>query len=284
MVLVRTLLMAVLIVMGLLAFFQRRIMYPATQAERLPVAAFPETARQFSEAADLRLRTADGAEIGAWHLRSRSGRNSRLMLLFHGNAGHRAGRTGWYRLAAGFQCDVLAIDYHGYGDSEGSPTEQHLINDAQAAWLHATGALGYRPEQIVITGESLGGGVAVRLAADVCRGGQKPHGLLLVATFDSMLNAAGFHFPWLPVGRLLLDRFHSDQQIADVTCRIVQYHGDQDTVVPLPLGQRLHQRAPAVSVDGVPRQFRLLRGSGHNGLLQQHAVTFRRELGDLFSE
>ncbi len=284
MVLVRTLLMAVLIVMGLLAFFQRRIMYPATQAERLPVAAFPETARQFSEAADLRLRTADGAEIGAWHLRSRSGRNSRLMLLFHGNAGHRAGRTGWYRLAAGFQCDVLAIDYHGYGDSEGSPTEQHLINDAQAAWQHATGALGYRPEQIVITGESLGGGVAVRLAADVCRGGQKPHGLLLVATFDSMLNAAGFHFPWLPVGRLLVDRFHSDQQIADVTCRIVQYHGDQDTVVPLPLGQRLHQRAPAVSVDGVPRQFRLLPGSGHNGWVQQHAVTFRRELGDLFSE
>jgi pimeloyl-ACP methyl ester carboxylesterase len=144
--------------------------------------------------------------------------------------------------------------------------------------------LGYRPEQIVITGESLGGGVAVRLAADVCRGGQKPHGLLLVATFDSMLNAAGFHFPWLPVGRLLVDRFHSDQQIADVTCRIVQYHGDQDTVVPLPLGQQLHQRAPAVSVDGVPRQFRLLPGSGHNGLLQQHAVTFRRELRDLFSE
>ncbi|MGV2340378.1 MAG UNVERIFIED_CONTAM: lipase family protein [Planctomycetaceae bacterium] len=54
----------------------------------------------------------------------------------------------------------------------------------------------YRPEQIVITGESLGGGVAVRnlSAADVCRAGQQPHGLLLVATFDSMLNAAGVPF------------------------------------------------------------------------------------------
>jgi pimeloyl-ACP methyl ester carboxylesterase len=283
MVVVRTLLMVVVMVMGLLSVFQRSIMYPAAQAQRLPVAAFPETARQFAAASDVRLRTADGAQIGGWHLRAQSGRNSRLMLLFHGNAGHRAGRTGWYRLAASLKCDVLAIDYHGYGDSEGSPTEQHLINDAQAAWQHATGPLGYRPEQIVITGESLGGGVAVRLAADVCRAGQQPHGLLLVATFDSMLNAAGFHFPWVPVGLLLLDRWHSDRHIADVNCRIVQYHGDQDSVVPLPLGQRLHQQARAVSQDGRAKLFRLLPDSGHNGLLQQHAATFRSELAELFS-
>jgi pimeloyl-ACP methyl ester carboxylesterase len=284
MVVVRTLLMAMLMIMGLLAVFQRRIMYPASQAERLPVAAFPETARLFAVSTDVVLQTSDGTEIRGWYLRADADQKRRLMVLFHGNGGHRAGRTGWYQLAAALQCDVLAVDYHGYGDSGGSPTEQHLIADAHAAWQHAIGPLGYVPEQIVICGESLGGGVAVRLAADVCRAEQRPKGLLLIATFDSMVNAAGYHFPWLPVGRLVLDRYHSDQHIADVTCRIMQYHGDQDTVVPLPLGQRLHQCAREVSADGIPKQFHLLRDSGHNGLMRQHAERFQRDLQLLFGD
>jgi pimeloyl-ACP methyl ester carboxylesterase len=91
-----------------------------------------------------------------------------------------------------------------------------------------------------------------------------------------------FRFPWVPVGLLLLDRWHSDRHIADVNCRIVQYHGDQDSVVP-PLGRRLHQQARAVSRMAGRSCFSMLPDSGHNGLLQQHAATFHSELAELFS-
>ncbi|MGV2340377.1 MAG UNVERIFIED_CONTAM: hypothetical protein LVR18_42445 [Planctomycetaceae bacterium] len=138
MVVVRTLLMVVVMVMGLLSVFQRDVaVYPAAQAQRLPVAAFPETARQ------LQLHRTCGCGllmVTSWPggiCDSPAKQSADAVVSWR--SGHRAGRTGWYRLAAALKCDVLAIDYHGYGDSEGSPTD--MINDAQAGWRHATGPL-----------------------------------------------------------------------------------------------------------------------------------------------
>jgi pimeloyl-ACP methyl ester carboxylesterase len=276
--LTRRLVIVMLIIMGLIAVFQRKLMYPAARAEALPVAGFPWLAQFFEQRQDVRLKAADGVHLGAWHLQRGARPSNRLILLFHGNAGHRAGRTLWYEVAASVGCDVLAIDYRGYGDSEGGPTEKGLILDSEAAWEHATGTLKFRPEQILIAGESLGGGVAVQLAAKLCRRQQAPAGLVLLATFDSMLHAALHNFPWLPVRRFLLDRYHSDQHIADVTCPLLQFHGDQDTIVPLKLGRRLSEMAPPASSDGRQKVFRVFPGAGHNNLLRQHAPQIRDEI------
>lgn len=270
--------LGVLIVLGLFATMQRSIMYPASRAEQLPVAAFPQLKQLFHSTSDVKLTTPDNLQIRGWHLQHAAQPARHLWLLFHGNGGHRANRTRWYQLAAQLKCDVLAVDYHGYGDSEGRPTQKNLEHDALAAWNHARQQLRLLPEQIIIVGESLGGAVAVHLAANTSRRGEVPRALVLACTFDSMLNAAQHHFPLLPVRWLLLDRWESDRRISDVACQILQFHGDQDDIVPLPLGQRLHQLSLPTSSGGAARKFVLLPGAGHNDLLSRESQTIAQHI------
>jgi len=278
---IRLAILGVLFMLGLLTLIQRSIMYPATRADRLPVANFSQLKQHFHTTTDIELTTPDQLRIRGWHLQCENKPARHLWLLFHGNGGHRAGRTRWYQIASQLKCDVLAIDYHGYGDSEGRPTQTTLQQDAVAAWNFARQRLQLAPEQIVIVGESLGGAVAVHLAAETSRSGEIPRALVLACTFDSMLNAARHHFPLLPIGWLLADRWQSDQRIADVACRVLQFHGDRDEIVPLELGQRLHQLAPATSRTGDSKSFVLFRGAGHNDLLQRESQAITTQLGKI---
>jgi fermentation-respiration switch protein FrsA (DUF1100 family) len=210
----------------------------------------------------------------------RSAPSEQLILLLHGNGGHRAFRTRWYELASSLQADVLTIDYHGYGDSEGSPSEPALISDAKATWAYAVTKLGYSPSKIVILGESLGGGVGVQLAAIQCRRNQAPGGLILSATFSSMVETASRKFRWLPVKLMLQDRYHSDRHIPEVNCPLLQFHGADDSLVPAVLGQRLHELAPDKSASGIPKSMIVFPQTGHNNVLRQNADAMRAHIAD----
>jgi hypothetical protein len=277
----RRCLVAYLIVIAVFSFIQRRLMYPAAQAPSLSVEAYPELGRHFHAATNVEIATRDKTAIKGWHLQVAAAPADRLILLLHGNGGHRGHRGGWYAIARTLDTDVLVIDYHGYGDSGGSPSELALISDAQAAWEHAVATLKYQPSQIVIVGESLGGAVGVQLAAEQCRRGTPPCGLVLVATFSSMVDVASYQFPWLPIRYVLIDRYRSDQNIMDVTCPILQFHGDRDTIVPLKFGQKLHQLAPAETSGGKPKTMQLLQGAGHNDVLHLHGWTIRDAIARL---
>jgi len=271
----RRLLVACLIVIAVFSCLQRKMMYPAARAESLSVDEYPELRQYFYSATDLEITTPDKVTIRGWHLQVAATPADRLILLFHGNAGHRAHRGSWYDIARSLNADVLVIDYHGYGDSGGSPSERALIQDGEAAWEYAVGTLKFQPAQIVIVGESLGGAVGVQLAAEKCRAGTAPCGLVLVATFSSMVDVAGYQFPWLPVRFFLIDCYRSDKHIIDVTCPILQFHGDQDTIVPLQFAQRLHQLSPVTSSEGKPKSLHILRGTGHNDILHLHGWSIR---------
>ena len=268
------------IVVALTVWLQRKLMYPATQVPSLAAKDFPQLQQYFTSVSDVTLKTADDVVIRGWMMQSKAQRADCVFLLFHGNGGHRGHRGVWYDIIWSLGADVLAIDYHGYGDSGGQPSENALKNDARAAWDHVIG-LGYHPDQIIVAGESLGGGVAVQLAAEKCKAGQAPNSLILVATFDSMLNAACYHFPWLPVRWVLLDRYHSDKVIDQVTCPVLQCHGDQDEIVPLPLAQRLQEATPPMSSSGRAKFFRIFAGAGHNNLLKEFARDIRNDIADL---
>jgi fermentation-respiration switch protein FrsA (DUF1100 family) len=269
---------ALLIFLGVLAVFaslQRQMMYPAMRAESLDASAFPQLTQTFHAATDVVLTTPDNVKIRGWYLQAAAEKSDRLILLFHGNGGHRAHRGNWYMIAKSLNADVLAVDYHGYGDSEGSPSEAALISDAHVAWKHAVEELKYEPSQIVIVGESLGGGVAVQLAAEKCGDETPPAGIVLCATFASMLETASNRFRWLPVRFVLLDRYRSDRHIGNVTCPILQFHGDQDTLIPLFMGKRLHDLAPEKSLSGKPKLLHVLKGAGHNDVFPLHGRAVR---------
>ena len=267
-----------LVVIAVFTWFQRTMMYPAGRAEQLAVSEFPVTTGKFAKAADVEILSGGNEKIRGWFLQAEKNRGERLMLFFHGNGSHRARRLSWYELFRSINVDVLAMDYRGYADSEGQPSEKALTEDAAATWQYATQTLGYRPDQIVIAGESLGGGVGIKLASTVCQQGKQPAGLILVSTFSSMLDVARNRFWWLPVRFLLVDRYRSDLEIPYVTCPVLQFHGTTDSIVPLPLAQRLQDLTRAKSQGGVPKKLVLFRGTGHNDVLNRNGREVQEEI------
>ena len=254
---------------------QRRLVFPAGTS------SFPLKAAGYADGRDLRdvtATTADGLTLRGWLAVAPGGPAApgerRLVLYLHGNGGDRRIRLGEADALSAAGWDVLLAEYRGYGENPGSPTEPGLHADA-AAWWDAVTTAGYRPRRTVVAGTSLGGGVAVRLAADLCDAGTPPAGLLLRSTFDGLTNAAAARFPWLPVRALLRDPFDSAALAGRVTCPVFQAHGTADTIVPLALGERLHASFPERSAGGAPKRWLAVPGAGHNAL--------RREGGTMFA-
>ncbi|QRV92717.1 alpha/beta hydrolase family protein [Ceratobasidium sp. AG-Ba] len=126
------------------------------------------------------------------------------ILYFHGNSMTRAFhlRTRLYStLTSRLNANVLVIDYRGFGDSEGTPSEKGLILDARTAWdwLIRKGA---RPEDITVLGESLGTGVSTGLVAGLEKEGVSPRSMVLLAPYSSITKLletynVGGNFPIL---------------------------------------------------------------------------------------
>ena len=148
---------------------------------------------------------------------------------------------------------VLLFDYRGYGGNPGRPSEEGLAADARAAqaWLAAQPDVD--PQRIAYFGESLGAAVAVGLAVQ-----RPPAALVLRSPFTSLADVGAVHYPWLPVRRLLLDRYPSIDRIASVRAPLLVIAGDRDDIVPLSLSRRLYDAAVE------PKRFVLVPGAGHN--------------------
>jgi fermentation-respiration switch protein FrsA (DUF1100 family) len=178
------------------------------------------------------LAAGDGTRIVAWQVAPR-GEGRPVYLYFHGNAGNLSRRASRFRLMTEDGSGLFAIHYRGYGGSGGSPSEAALHADAELAWAEA--ARRFPGRRIVIFGESLGSGVATRLAS------RKPEtaALILDCPFSSILSMARTSYPWLPVSLLLIDTFRSDLAIQQVRAPVFIMHGGQDRIVPIAEGKAL---------------------------------------------
>ena len=116
---------------------QRSLMYFPDTAHVLPAAA------GLPEAEEVPLTAADGVRIAAWHVPPRDGKP--VILYFHGNGGALRFRVTRFRRLIADGIGLVALEYRGYGGSGGSPNEQGLIADAQAAYHFA--AAHYPPQQ-----------------------------------------------------------------------------------------------------------------------------------------
>ena len=250
----------------LLVFFvQRRLIY-------FPIRwSAAEESRANPGYGEIRVRTADGEEIHAWLSRVEDSRWT--VIIFHGNAGNLLYHEAPLELfrALGFQ--AILFDYRGYGLSSGSPSEEGLLRDGEAVRQYVTATLGVPQERLVYFGYSLGSGVAVLLAA------RKPPGrLILESAYPTLAAVARVHYPFLPAGLLMRDRFAAADRIASVRCSILFLHPELDEIIPIDLGRALFARA------NDPKRFVPLPGAHHNDAfhrsLDQHVAAITEFLSE----
>jgi uncharacterized protein len=228
-----------------LYFGQRTLLYLPRSTPVSPAAA------GLPEAEEVMLTTSDDERVIAWHVPPRPGQP--VVIYFHGNAEVVATQVARHRELIAGGAGLVALSYRGYMGSTGTPTEDGLLRDAEAAYQFAVSR--YPWDRIVLWGHSLGSGVAVALAAT--RPAAK---LILEAPFTSTADVAASMFPIVPVRWLMHDQFHSDRRIAAVKASILILHGDRDRVVPIKFGERLFALAPE------PKRFVRYPGGGHDDL------------------
>lgn len=177
----------------------------------------------------------DGAELHALHFKAEHPRG--VVLYFHGNTGslRRWGRRAPRFTSLGF--DVLMPDYRGYGKSRGRLSEDALHDDAQR-WYDLL-LQQWPQDRIVVYGRSLGGGMAVPVAAN-----NDPRALILESAFSDLAAAAMHYLPLFPYRWLLRYRFRNDRAIRRVRCPITILHGRRDNVVPFSSALKLYAAVP----------------------------------------
>ncbi len=201
---------------------------------------------------DVQLVAADGVTITGWYMKAPAPRGSVLYL--HGNAGNR---RDWAQVAPDFiqrGYNLLLLDYRGYGDSQGKPSEKGLYRDGDAAWTWLQEQAERDGLPAFILGKSLGSGVATYLAAR-----NTPTGLILDSAFASMSQLIAHHARWLP-HFLIPSLYQSQARMGAITCPTLILHGDQDDLVPLAHGLTLYAALQA------PKALAVIPGAGHNDI------------------
>jgi len=177
-------------------------------------------------------------------------------LIFHGNAGHALDRADYAKAlqqAMGF--DVFILEYPGYGDRPGAPSQRTLCDAAEEAFqlLRGNGP-------VHLVGESLGTGVAAHLA------GAHPEsvgGLFLFTPFNNLVSVAQSHMPLFPVRWMLWDRFPSDEFLKNYHGPVAVMLAGNDEVVPNKFGRRLFDGY------GGPKKLWEAPGAAHNDVHTQ---------------
>jgi pimeloyl-ACP methyl ester carboxylesterase len=240
-----TILLVVAVAFPLLMYFmQDRLLFlpqPLNELQRAEVKA------RYPGVEDIVLQAED-AKLRAWHVKGAPGKP--LILYFGGNAeevswmiGEARARTpgvGW-----------LLVSYRGYGGSEGAPSEATITADALRWYDHAVKELG--AAQVIAFGRSLGSGAAVFLAL------RRPvRSVILVTPYDSLVEVAKRHYPYLPVRLMLRHPFESIERAPKLGMPLLCIAAGRDQVIPPEHARRLFDAWAG------PKQWLELEGADHN--------------------
>lgn len=240
-------LVAYVLVLALVRLFEHRMVFFPDYPGRLEGDWHPHTLAT----EDVWLTASDGTRLHAWWIPSANAKFT--FLAFHGNASNIANRAPTYEFLRDTPANVLALEYRGYGHSEGKPSEAGLYLDADAAYQYLVSIKRLDPKSILSFGQSLGTAVATHLAASHVVGG-----LVLEAPFPSASRVANKIYWFLPGMSLLIHgQFDTLSKLKDVTAPVLIVHCTQDPVLPFQFGQEVYNAAHA------PKHFLQVNGYCH---------------------
>ena len=234
----------------MISLLENRMIFPAP---RYPEGFVPPETYGL-KAEEVWLTTSDGVRVSGWFFPHAE--SSRVLLFFHGNAENIGTGLGRTKVLSALGLNIFAVDYRGYGKSEGSPDEAGVYRDADAAYRYLTGERGFRPKDVILHGVSLGGAVAIDLASRVECGG-----LIAESTFTNARDMARHAFLIPLFAYVPKSQFKSINKIARVRAPVLIIHGRQDDLIPFAMGESLYQAAPQ------PKTFAPMESAGHNDVL-----------------
>ncbi|XP_055495308.1 lysophosphatidylserine lipase ABHD12 isoform X1 [Leucoraja erinacea] len=179
-----------------------------------------------------------------------------IILYFHGNAGTRGGdhRVQLYKVLSSLGYHVVALDYRGWGDSEGAPSERGMTTDAIYIYSWLKERCG--KNSIYIWGHSLGTGVATNVVRQLCEKDTPPGALMLESPFTNIREEAKSHpfsliyrylpgFDWFFLDPITESGiiFPNDENVQHITCPLLILHAEDDAVIPFHLGRKLYDIA-----------------------------------------
>jgi len=187
---------------------------------------------------DVWIRTSDGVKLHAWWIPVAGAEFT--VIAFHGNAGNVPMRADTYEVLHALPASVLAVEYRGYGKSEGTPSEQGMYLDALAAYDYvARNAAAALATRVIVFGQSLGTVPAAYLAAE-----RDVRGIILEAPFPSAREVAKWAYPFLPgIAGVMRSRMETSRYLEKSKAPLLVVHCERDPVMPFAMGERVFRDA-----------------------------------------
>jgi hypothetical protein len=218
----------------------------------------------------------DAPKINAWWwpaLRA----DAPAILYLHGARWNLTGQLRRIEQLHKFGFAVFAIDYRGFGKSDGDlPSEETVYADAMTAWQWLVKQQP-DPTRRLIYGHSLGGAVAIDLAARLGENGESARGLVVESTFTTLADvASAMTYDWLPTRLLLTQKFDSLAKITHVRMPVFIAHGASDHLIPSRFSSALFEAAHE------PKKLLLVDGASHNNAMIVGERDYLAALAQLF--
>ena len=204
---------------------------------------------------------------------SRQVEDAPILLYLHGARYNVTGSAPRIRRMQELGFSVLAIDYRGFGKSTPAlPSEASSAEDARAAWDWL--AAKYPNRARYIFGHSLGGPIAISLAADV----PDERGTIVEGTFTSIADVvATSQWGWMPVSLLITQRFEAVRKVGKIGSPLLVVHGEEDRLIQPDLGRKLFEAAVE------PKLFVLVPGGSHHNTNHIGQPHYRQALAQLMN-
>ena len=208
-----------------------------------------------TELEEISFSTSDELILKSWVKKPES-EDEFTILIFHGNGGHVGHRVSKFETFIEKGYGLFFLEYRGYADNPGKPSEKGLYNDALAA-IKFLSEKNIKSNKIILYGESLGCGIAVKLSTEF-----EFAATILEAPFTSINDVAQKLYWYLPAKWLVLDRYNIIDIVNKIKSPLLILHGEKDRIIDINFGKKVFKAA------NQPKESLFVPHAGHNNLFE----------------